>query len=106
MSRSYNAGDEKIQDSVHEELEAERKNLEDAFSSLEAEPVNGENFGTGDGSTTTFTLSNAYVEGSTRIYNAGSRTVSYTESDPANGEITFDSAPADTNQLIADYRKA
>lgn len=105
MSRNYNAGDEPIQDSIHEELEAERAKIESAMDNVEKEPVNGEVAGTGDGAQTTFTLANSYVSDSTKVYNAGSRTVDYSESDPSAGEITFNSAPGSGNAIVVDYRQ-
>jgi len=74
-------------------------------------------FGTGDDSTTNFSLSfnvayedrsytrpASYIqEGSETIRNAGTKTTAY-DIDYNTGVVTFDSAPADGNSLTADFK--
>jgi len=59
-----------------------------------------------DGATTVFTIPFAYIDRTTQVYKGATGAlalqtigVDYTESDPANGEITFTSAPSGAHDI-------
>lgn len=65
--------------------------------------ITGDEFGTGDGSTTSFSVSeNALQPGTITIYEDGVATTAYSITE-ANGNLSFDTAPANGVVLTADY---
>ena len=61
----------------------------------------------GDGATTVFNVGSAYLPGSTQVFVDGwfqrPGGIEYSESDPATGEITFITAPADGISIVILY---
>lgn len=61
-----------------------------------------------NGSNTVFTVSNAFVTGSTQVYQNGllkKLGTNYTETDPSSGEITFTVAPTGGDVILVAYKK-
>ncbi|MDQ0285585.1 flagellar hook protein FlgE [Desulfofundulus luciae] len=68
--------------------------------------VTGKAIGTGDGSTTTFSLGySPVVDGSVKVYLNGTPTTDFSVNN-ATGEITFNTAPGAGVNITADYQKA
>lgn len=65
--------------------------------------ISGENIGTGDGETKTFSVLNKPIDAVTAVYLDGVPTVAYTVEDYVAGIITFDTAPGENVVITADY---
>jgi len=70
--------------------------------------VDDELVGVGDNTTTVFNLDSAPVSGSVHVYVGGFRKLGGAGNDYtiSGGEITFATAPADGENIVADYRTA